>query len=222
MRELMLKDLRLHKKFILGFGLAYIAYLAIFSSRANNPGVISVFGAFLYSIIPLLVFSREDKFKAAAFNLSLPVNRKEFLLARYLSGWLLMLALYMGTSLLTISVPGTKLGPSAVFQVKTLLTVLAFMGILFAALMPFVVAYGWTGLIAFLVFLQVLGIILMLLITASRPVLTAVITGVKQAVAAAQSALGPGGFAAALIVLLVLLNLGSFKVSVFLFNRKEF
>jgi len=222
MRELMLKDLRLHKKYIIGFGAGCILYLAFFSSRANNPGVISIFGAFLYSIVPLTIFTREDKFKASAFNLSLPVTRKEFLAARYLSGWLLMLALYAGTSLLTIFIPGTKLGPSAVFQVKTILAVLAFMAILFAALMPLVVAFGWTGLIAFLVVFQVLGIVFMLLITAFRPGLAAITGGIGKAISAAQSALGPAGFAAALIVLLFLLNLASFKGSAFLFNRKEF
>jgi hypothetical protein len=222
MRDLILKDLRLHKKFILGFGAACIVYMGFFSSRANNPGVVSVFGAFLYSIVPLIIFTREDKFKAAAFNLSLPVTRKELLATRYLSGWLLMLALYAGTSLLTISIPGTKLGPSAVFQVKTILVVLAFMAILFAALMPLVVAFGWTGLIVFLVVFQVLGIVLMLMITAFRPGLTAITGGIGRAVSAAQSGLGPAGFAVALIALLLLLNLVSFKGSAFLFNRKEF
>lgn len=222
MRNLMLKDLRLHKNFILGFGAACIAYLGFFSSQANNPGVVSVFGAFLYSIVPLIIFTREDKFKAAAFNLSLPVTRREFLLARYLSGWLLMLALYAGTCLLTIFIPGTRLGPSAVFQVKTILTVLAFMAILFAALMPLVVAFGWTGLIVFLVVFQVLGVVFVLLLTAFRPGLAAITGGIGKAVSAAQSALGQAGFAAALIVFLFLFNLASFKASSLLFNRKEF
>ena len=222
MRDLMLKDLRLHKKFVLGFGLAAIVYLGYFSSQANNPVVVSIFGAFLYSIIPLLIFTREDKFKATAFNLSLPVTRREFLSSRYLLGWLLMLALYAGTSWLTVSIPGTKLGPSAVFQVKTILVVLAFMAILFAALMPLVVAFGWTGLIAFLVIFQVLGIVMMVLATAGRTGLKAFIGGVGKAVSVAQSALGPAGFAAVLVVLIFLLNFGSFKASLFLFNRKEF
>jgi len=222
MRDLIIKDLRLHKKFILGFGTACIVYMGYFSSRANNPGVVSAFGGILYSIVPLIIFTREDKFKAAAFNLSLPATRKEFLAARYLSGWVLMLALYAGTSLLTISIPGTKLGPSAVFQAKTILAVLAFMAILFAALMPLVVAFGWTGLIVFLVVFQVLGIVLMLMVTAFRPGLAAITGGIGRAVSAAQSALGPAGFAAALIALLLLLNLASFKGSAFLFNRKEF
>jgi fatty acid desaturase len=222
MVEWMLKDLRLHKKFILGFGVAGMVYLGFFMSRANNPGVVSVFGAFLYSILPLLIFTREDKFKAAAFNLSLPGTRKEFLLARYLSGWLLMLSLYAGTSLLTIILPGTKLGPSTVFQARTVLTVLAFMAILFAALIPLIVAFGWTGLIAMLVFFQVLGIVFMLLVTTFRPELRAVIDRIGRAAGAAQSVIGPAGFATALVAFLLLLNFVSFRVSVHLFERKEF
>lgn len=222
MRELILKDLRLHRKFIVGFGAGCIAYLGFFSSQANNPVAVSIFGAILYSIVPLTIFTREDKFKAAAFNLSLPVTRKEFLLVRYLSGWLLMLALYIGTSLLTILIPGTKLGPSAVFQVKTVLTVLAFMAILFATLMPLVVAFGWTGLIVVLVAFQVLGIVLLLLVTASRPALATAVGGIGRAVRAAESALGLAGLAAVLIVLLLLLSFASFKASVFLFNRKDY
>jgi hypothetical protein len=221
MYRLMLKDLRLHKRFVVGFGIAYVIYMAIFYSRANNPGAVSIFGAFLYAIIPLLVFTREDKFKAAAFNLSLPVTRREFLQARYVLGWLVMLALYAGTSLLTIAIPGTKLGLSAVFQVKVALLVIFFMAVVFGMLMPLVVVYGWTGMIAFLVFIQVLGIVFLFLANLFRPAISAAIRAIGEFLGSVQSALGPAGSAAALLVALLLFSYGSFRTSLFLFERKD-
>jgi hypothetical protein len=221
MYRLMLKDLRLHKKYIVGYGIAFVIYMAIFHSRANNPGTVSIFGAFLYAIIPLLIFTREDKFKAAAFNLSLPVTRKEFLQARYLLGWLMMLVLYVGTSLMTIAIPGTKLGFSAVFQVKGILLVVFFMAVVFGLLMPLVVAFGWTGMIAFLVFIQVLGIVIILLANLFRPAIKTVIGGIGAFLGSVQAGLGPAGSVAALFVALFLFSYGSFRLCLFLYERNE-
>jgi hypothetical protein len=221
MLKLMLKDFRLHRKFVVGYGIAYIIYMAIFYSRANNPGAVSVFGAFLYAIIPLLIFTREDKFKAAAFNLSLPVTRKEFLQARYVIGWLMMIVLYAATSLMTVAIPGTKLGFSAVFQVKVVLLVFFFMAVVFGLLMPLVVAFGWTGMIVFLVFIQVLGIVFLLLAKLFGPAVRTAISGVGAFLGGVRSGLGPIGSAAALFVALVLFSYGSFRLCVYLYERKE-
>jgi len=221
MYRLMLKDLRLHKRFVVGFGIAYVIYLAIFHSRANNPGAVSLFGAFLYAIIPLLIFTREDKFKAAAFNLSLPVTRKEFLQARYVLGWLVMLVLYAGTSLLTIAIPGTKLGLSAIFQVKLVLLVIFFMAVVFGLLMPLVVAFGFAGMIVFLVFCQVLGILFLFLANLFRPAISAAIRAIGEFLGPVQAGLGPAGSAATLVVVLLLFSYGSYRVCLFLFERKD-
>jgi hypothetical protein len=221
MFKLMLKDFRLHKKFVVGYGIAYVVYMAIFYSRANNPGAVSVFGAFLYAIIPLLIFTREDKFKAAAFNLSLPVTRKEFLQARYVLGWSVMLVLYAATSLMAVAIPGTKLGFSAVFQVKTVLSVLFFMAVLFGLLMPLVVAFGWTGMIVFLVFIQVLGIVFLLLANLFRPAVRTAIRSIGAFLRSAQAGLGPAGSVGALFVVLLLFSYGSFRLCLHLYERKD-
>jgi hypothetical protein len=221
MIKLMIKDFHLHKKFVIGYGIAYIIYMAIFYSRANNPVAVSVFGAFLYAIIPLLIFTREDKFKTAAFNLSLPVTRKEFLQARYVLGWLVMLVLYAATSLMTLAIPGTKLGFSAVFQVKGILLVFFFMAIVFGLLMPLVVGFGWTGMIVFLVFIQVLGIVFLLLAKLFRPAVRTAISGIGAFLGAVRSGLGPIGSAVALFVALVIFTYGSFRLCVYLYERKE-
>jgi hypothetical protein len=221
MYRLMLKDFRLHRKFIGGFGIAFMIYLAIFGSRANSPRVIALFGAFMYAMIPLLIFTREDKFKTAAFNLSLPATRKEFLRARYVLGWLMMLILYAGTSLLTIAIPGAKLGFAAVFQVKTVLLVFFFMAIFFGLLMPLVVAYGWTGMIVFLVFTQVLGIVFLFLANLFRPAIRTAIGAIGAFLGSAKAVLGPAGSAAMLLAVLLLFSYGSFRLSLYLYQRKE-
>ena len=221
MYRLMLKDFRLHRKFVGGYGIACVVYMAIFHSRVNHPGAVSFFGAFLYAMIPLLIFTREDKFKAAPFNLSLPVTRKEFLQARYVLGWMMMLALYAGTSLLTIAIPGTKVGPSAIFQAKTVLLVLFLMTVFFGLLMSLVVAYGWTGMMVFLVFIQMLGIVFLFLANLFRPAVSAAIRGIGGFLGSVRSGLGPVGSVIALLAVLLLFSYGSFRLCLYLYQRKD-
>lgn len=221
MYKLILKDFRLHRKFVVGYGIACAVYLAIFHSRVNSPGAVSFFGAFLYAMIPLLIFTREDKFKAAPFNLSLPVTRKEFLQARYVLGWMMMLALYAGTSLLAIAIPGTKVGPSAIFQAKTVLLVLFLMTVFFGLLMSLVVAYGWTGMMVFLVFIQVLGIVFLFLANLFRPAVGAAIRAIGGFLESVRSGLGPVGSVIALLAVLLLFSYGSFRLCLYLYKRKD-
>jgi hypothetical protein len=132
-----------------------------------------------------------------------------------------MLVLYAGTSLMTVAIPGTKLGFSAVFQVKVVLLVLFFMAVVFGLLMPLVVAFGWTGMIVFLVFMQVLGIVFILLVNLFRPVTRTAIQGIGAFLGSVQSGLGPVGSAIALLVALLLFSYGSFRLSLYFYQRKD-
>jgi ABC-2 type transport system permease protein len=221
MRKFILKDFLLHKKFLIGFGPAYVLYMAFFGSRISGSGVSAGFGPLLYALLPLTLFAREDKFKAEAFSLSLPVTRRDLILSRYVMGWISMLVMYGSASVLSVLIPGTKLAISTVFLPKTVLMALAFMTLIFGTLMPLFTRFGFVGLMIFLVALQVLGIFFIVFNVIIKDIRVLIIN-IIGAVNKAQAAIGPAGSAAAAVVLMILLTYLSFELSVFLFKRRDF
>jgi ABC-2 type transport system permease protein len=221
MRKFILKDFLLHKKFLLGFGPAYVLYMAIFGSRISSSGVMGGFGPLLYALLPLTIYAREDKFKADVFSLSLPVTRRHLILSRYVMAWITMLLMYGIASVLSVLIPGTKLSLSTIFLPKTVLMALFFMTLIFGTLMPLFTRFGFVGLMIFLVALQVLGIFLVVFNMVIKDIRT-VIVSIVGSVNKAQAAVGPAGSAAAAVVLMIILTYISFELSVYLFKRRDF
>jgi ABC-2 type transport system permease protein len=220
-RKLIFKDFLLHKKFLLGFGPAYVLYMGFFGSRISSSVVLAAFGPLLYALLPLTIYAREDKFKADGFSLSLPVTRRELILSRYVLSWIVMLVMYGSASILSVLIPGTKLGASTVFLPKTILMALAFMTVIFGMLMPLFTRFGMVGLMIFLIVMQVLGIFLIIFNTFIKDI-RSLIASIIGAVNAARAALGPGSSAAAAVALMIILTYFSLELSVFLFKRKNF
>lgn len=220
MRELITKDLRLHKRYLLILGVICPLYMGGFGARLDRPVTFAAFGGFVCAIGVLMLFTREDKFKSVGFGLSLPATRREVLVSRYLLSWALMVLCYVLGAAVAVAVPRSKLG-AAGFGPGTVLAALALMTLYFGGLMPLTVRFGPIGIIVFMVILQVLGIATLsfrFLIKDAR----AFAAAVNAALSAAQEALGPAGFAAALIAAIVLMNLASFGLSLRLFERKDY
>lgn len=223
LKNLIQKDLLLHKKFILWMAPLYPLYLGFFGSRINSTTLLSIFSGFLYSIVPLTIFSREDKFKTDTFNLSLPVTRREIVGARYILSWGLILLMFAAGSLVAIVMPGSKLAAAVVFSPRMILLSLAFMSLIFGILMPFFVRLGMAGLMVFVVVMQVLGILLMILRKAI-PIETvkALFLLIPKAISALQSSFGPFLSFLAILAVLGLFSYASFAVSLAFFRRKGF
>jgi len=216
-----LKDLRLHRRYLLIFGFFYPLYMGYFGSRLSTPTVAAIFGAFLYALVPIIVFGREDKFKAVGFALSLPTTRREIVQSRYLLGWLLMIVFYLISSVLMLLMPGGQIDLGEVIAVRTVLLTLASMTFVFGTLMPLFVWFGMTGLMVFLVAMQVLGIVFLLLRFVVGRGAIAIVKALPRSISAAIAALGPAGAAAAVLAVLVLVNLISLGISTRVFARKE-
>jgi len=91
MITLIKKDFILHKKAILVFLTMVIFYFPVLTATTNGRSVLAI--SFLYSaMLPLMIFIREDKFKGNALFCSLPFTRRQIVLGRYLSSWVLMVA----------------------------------------------------------------------------------------------------------------------------------
>jgi len=223
MIKLMRRGFIQHKKIILSIGILGPVYMGYFGSRINNILLLMVFCGFLYGIMPLILFARDDKFKADAFGLSLPVTRREYIGSRYLLSWALMLFLFLAGSLLMILVPGGKLTAAMVFNPRLMLITLAFLTVNFGCLMPLFVRIGQVGLLAFLIGLQVLGVLLMVFRNiGSLAVVKKLFHLIPDGITAVQSALGLALAFPVLLAVLALLTYVSFEISVALFRRKEF
>jgi hypothetical protein len=175
------------------------------------------------AILPLILFGREDKFKAAAFGLSLPATRREIMIARYLLSWGLMLPIYAAGSFLMTIAPGSTLTTPIVFEPRTVLFSLAFMALFFAALMPLFVRFGQAGMLVFIVSLQVLGILLLVFksLISLRMIKTAVLS-LPKTISSIQDSAGTAVAALAVGALLFLLTYVSFELSMMIFRKKEF
>jgi hypothetical protein len=223
MIKLIRKDLILHKKFVLGVGILYPLYLGFFGSRVNNTSILPVLGAFLYAIVPFILFGREDKFKSEAFGLSLPVTRREYLRARFLLSWGLMLLMYAVGSVLMVAVPGAKLSAATVFSPRMVLLSLAFITVYFGILMPLFVRFGQVGMLVFIVALQVIGVLLMVFRSAAGiGMIKKLFRLIPDGVAAVHSSLGAAPAFLAVLALLALFSYASFELSVVFLRKKEF
>ncbi len=224
MRSLILKDLILNKKFLLWMGLLYFIYVAVFGSRIDNPRITTVFVTFLCFVMPVMIFTREEKFKGTVLVCSLPATRKQVILARYILGWLMMLAFFVLATVGVLAVPGSKLGPEDLLNARTVVFALALMALYFSVLMPLLIRFGMVGFLVFLISMQVLGFVTLAL--ASQSVLKlnirSSIVAIKNAFISLNSSLGTPAYYALLIVVMVALNLASFACSVSIFKRKDF
>jgi len=223
MRNLILKDLILNKKFLIGIGLFYVPYMAYFGSRINNPRLAIAIGAFLTALAPLMTITREEKFKAAQLSCSLPATRKQIVQARYVLGWLTMTGLYALIAPAMVLFPGSKLSWMSVAGGKAVLTALAFLTLFFGALMPLMIRFGLVGMFSFLIGMQLLGIILMVLRTQGISLINikGFIAGIRNALLSLNESLGAPGYFVALLAVLILVNLASLTLSVALFRRKD-
>jgi hypothetical protein len=221
--DLIRKDLILSRNAFLWTGLPFLVYLAIMASEPRVPvREYLVLSAVLCALMPVSVFAREDKFKAAPLTFSLPATRRATVRARY------ALAAGCGASGMAVALALAMLWPWSRFEASVVLdppTILfAFTAVvgLASLLMPLVFRFGLFGLIWFLVALQVLGVAATLAATLTgslgvRPVLQVL----GRLVEALHVGLGAPLPAAAVLVGLAGLAAGSMRVSEWLSERRD-
>ena len=186
-------------------------------------GTFAFFAGIMMAFVPVMVVTREDKFKAMALGCSLPVTRKTIVRSRY--------ALAVGSSilgvLLALSVgslaPTSQLGAAELFRPAIVLQALAVTTIVIALLLPFTLRFGAFGLILVLGASQVLGILALTLVkttgsSADKQMVESIIGFVRDL----HVRLGSGGFYLLLLLFLAGVLWVSYAISVWVFRRREF
>jgi len=221
MRNLILKDLVLHKKFLAVISLLFIAQMGFFGSGINSPRIFFLFSMIMSGMIPVMIFTREDKFKALSMTCSLPVSRRQIVLARYVLGWLLTLTIEVLMAGAVLLFPGSKLGPSDLLNLNMFVFALAMMTAILSILMPLLIRFGIAGIFVILIGAQVLGIIVLSFRFKWENILVALIAAMKSVFAFLSAGVGDPGHLALVLGMICLVNLASIKCSEFLFRRKD-
>jgi hypothetical protein len=178
------------------------------------------------AFLPVMMIIREDKFRAGALACSLPVTRDAVVASRYLGGWLLALSAVALAILavLALSLAGVRplLPPTPLMPVTAVMVI----GIALAIMMPVAIRYGSAGVMGLLAALQVLGVVALLasalLDVPAIPGIESAVRGVARGGRWLHGALGPAGFSAVLAVAVLAVNLASFRLSSWLYRRREF
>ena len=221
MREFILKDFHLHRRYILSLGIFYPLYVGFMSSRFSHPRLFALLSAVLYGIMAIILYTREDKFRAVGLTLGLPATRRRIILGRYVMSWLLMIGSWILGTGLSLFWPGPGLGAADLLGLGAVLVLFSYMTAVVAVLHPLTVQFGMIGLLVFAVGMQIMGVVAMIF-RASFHTFKTLIGSVGRGVDAARAAFGAAGAIGVVFVVLVLVNYLSFELSVFLFKRKEF
>jgi len=176
----------------------------------------------------VVVFVREDKFRATGWGCTLPVTRRELVLARFIESWIMVLVALAGALSLTALLPGSAVSPHAVLQPTSLLICATVVTLVLALMQPFTIRFGFLGVMILVIGMQVLGVVVLTIATATRPkgggsgrpILDA-LSSLGDRILAVREALSPAGFALAVVVSLVALNWAGYRLAVFMFRRRE-
>lgn len=230
LRELMCRDWRLTRRDLLINAGIFLAFQVYFASRASSSRFFVVGASIIAALISATVMTKEDKVKGGAWTCSLPVSRKELVKGRILGGWLLMAAFMVMASLVGLAVPGGTVKAGELFRPETLFLVLAIFTVVSVLLYPFLVRFGFMGILIFLISVQILGTLALLAAilrtrspeAGTRGGIRAAVETLKGSFSSVRDTLPDWAFFGLLLALLALLNWGGFKLTVALFRRKEF
>jgi len=221
-RELIWRDLVLNRDAILVNLLVFLAFLTYAAWDEASPGAFVFFAAIMFSVVPIMIVTREDRFKAMKLVCSLPVNRRSVVRARYLlslgfSGVGILLALGLGAT-----VSSSSLGVSTLFSHGALLTAVTLTTLFVALLLPFTLRFGARGLVVMMVSLQVLGAGLLIVAQITRSSADKrIAAAVARTVRSAAAALGEPAFSLAVLGSLALVVAISYLVAARVFERRE-
>lgn len=221
-------DLRLSLR-VLMFCLAlWLPCMALNSYLVPHVRFILILGSVLAALMPAMIFSREDKFRAAVTLCSLPVTRRQCVRARYLLSWLLMLSFQMLMSGCLVLIPGNNIRAEDLASLPNLLLMLTVTAVTLPVLLPFLLRYGMKGIMILLMAGQGLGVLLVLGALVFRGVagstgdpLRLAVGGLRAGIHLFDAIAAAPGWIFILVLILGLIQRGSFLITRNLFEKKE-
>lgn len=199
----------------------FMSFMASWEEGAP-PRVYATFTGLMMAFLPVMIVTREDKFKAMALGCSLPVTRTTIVRARYVLALGAAVAGVAFSMALALVVPTSQLTPAELLQPGILLQGFSITALLLAFLLPFTFRFGAFGLILVLAGFQVLGILGLSLVkftrsNADRRFIDMLVEGVQSL----YLQYGSAGFYGLLTLFLSVALLVSYTLSVWVFRKRE-
>lgn len=224
MLKVMMKDLIMNRTALVANLFIMGGFLLFMSSWEEGApvGSYAFFSGLMMAFGPVIIVTREDKFKAMALGCSLPVTRETIVRSRYvLAMGLAVLGILFAFSLAALA-PTSELSAAELFRPEMVLRALSVTTLLFALLLPFTLRFGAFGLILVLATSQVLGIVALTTVKLTRSsVDKRFVDSIGRAVGSLYARLGPVGFDLLLVAFLAAVLLASYGLSVWAFKRRE-
>ncbi len=221
MLKLIRKDLLLHKPAFYGYVPVLLIYLAYLATQVSSQNVFITFACIMAAILPMVLITREDKFGAEVFICSLPITRRQAVRAKYVMcvSTALTLAI-IGLTLYSIFAPRGGLAVWSIASASRVLLILT-MGLCLS--IPCSLRFGWVGLIAGLVTLQVFGIVTLHIVNtfATNLQLRDVFGAISDFIERAHSQLGSPLAFAAVVIIVTVVNLTACKIAESSFEQRE-
>jgi len=222
MREVVWKDLVLNRNTLLANGLILGGTFGLLNAfGGDSPRAMAFFAGLMVAFAPVTIVSREDRARAMALSCSLPVTRRTIVRARYALGLALMIPGVLGMLGIAALVP-TPVAAAELFRPSLLLLAYGVSLLIMAVMFPLTLRLGSMGLIVLLASFQVLGVVLLTLAQlthsdADRHILDSIVQFFREAAAT----LGTPGFQVVVVAVLAAVLALSYRVSVFVFERRE-
>ena len=224
MLRVMKRDLIMNRTALVSNLIIMTGFLVFMSSweEGASTGTFAFFAGIMMAFVPVMVVTREDKFKAMALVCSLPVTRKTVVGARYMlavssSVLGILLALTVGSL-----APTSQLGVSDLFRPGVVLHALSVTTLVVAILLPFTLRFGVLGLILVLASSQVLGIVALTMVKSTQSsVDRRLVESIVQTVSDLHVWAG-GGFYLMVFAFLAAVLWVSYVMSVWVFRKREF
>jgi hypothetical protein len=223
LRRLFVKDLQLNPHLFWGV-LPFFAWIAYAVREDGAPvGMLTTVSALMGAATAATVAAREDRFHATALLASLPVARTTLVLSRYALAAAAGGAAFVTAALLAALLPWSPHPMSAIFDARSVLMAIVFIGASTALLLPLALRFGLVGVVGFFAILQVGGVGLFFLSSAfgMREPMRAVFGGAESLIKNLYASLSAPG--AAVLVLAAVAGAGwlSYRTSVWLVARRD-
>jgi hypothetical protein len=222
LRKLFVKDMILNGKVF--FGLLWLFVWVAYAARdLNGAGMATVLGGIAATLMTVTLGAREERFHAAAVSFSLPVTRRDIVRHRYLVGHLVGVVAFLATCVLMALVPWSKPTFAQIFDPKTMLFSLVAVSLTIAVGMPFVLRFGVTGLFVGLGSLQLIGVLTFVLgaVVGSAFAMRRVFQACERIIVTTHQNLGSAAYAVELLLAVALVTWVSFRLSVWLIERRD-
>ena len=219
---LMKKDIRLIYKRLVPAVIAFLGFMIWFSQLFESAGVVILTVDSFAVLLSMISIIRDDTFKLDQYWCSMGVTRRDVVISRYILSW--SMTLVSTIIILTICVSISSFMTFAgLLMPKYLLMTISFWGIFISTLLPCVIIFGAKGLFVLMNGFTVLGVIVYLFANFfGSSLINPIVRAIKPIFLTILNTSAMPTNLAIFAISAIILSYLSYRLSLYLFRKKEF